>query len=361
MKVMILSGNTGGGHFSCAKTIKEEFALRGIPCEIYDALRFAPLPVAWIISNWHNIMYRFLPKINRKFYAYETGYLESRGISPLYELLFRIGARALAKKIKSENINTVICTHSFAAYMLTKAIKDHGTSVRSAYVATDYTREGIVKYTDLDYYFIPSELLADEFICENIPREKVIGSGIPVAKDFYAPRERKTDNGAGGKVLIAGGSAGCGPIKKLVFELAKTVPEDTQIAIVCGNNKSLYRSLKRNGKDPRIAAYGYVDNMAELMRDCDVFITKPGGISTTEAAASETPTILYDLVQGCESFNYDFFVRRGAACPSASIDEVVEKVSVLLESAGEREQLIANMSKIRIEDSAKKIVDCFIS
>lgn len=78
------------------------------------------------------------------------------------------------------------------------------------------------------------------------------------------------------------------------------------------------------------------------------------------SAASNTPTVLYDSVYGCESFNYDFFARQGAACPSITVNEAVEKVSTLLESAYEREKPIRNMSKIRIKESAVKIVDCFI-
>ena len=56
----------------------------------------------------------------------------------------------------------------------------------------------------------------------------------------------------------------------------------------------------------------------------------------------------------------NFFARQGAACPSITVNEAVEKVSTLLESAYEREKPIRNMSKIRIEESTVKIVDCFI-
>ena len=360
MNVIILSAQIGGGHHSCSKTLKDELASRGIPCEICDVLRLIFFPINWLVKNIELFTCRYFANVNRIFYAHMSEHMESHGVRLIYDILLRICARSLAKKIESKNIDTVVCTNYLAAYILTRAIQDHAVSVKSAFVATDYSREAIMKYTKLDCYFIPSELLADKYVRGNIPREKIVISGIPVAKDFYAEREQKTDVATGGQVLIAGGSAGLGPIKKLVFALAEALPEGARISVVCGRNKKLYRSINRKNKDPRIIAYGYVDNMAELMRGCDVYITKPGGISITEAAASKTPMVLYDSIYGWESNNFNFFVRNGAACPSRTVDEAAKKTAALLKSSGEREKLIGNLSKIRIEGSAEKIVDYLV-
>ena len=47
------------------------------------------------------------------------------------------------------------------------------------------------------------------------------------------------------------------------------------------------------------------------MHACRLFITKPGGLSTTEAAVSMTPTILMPPIPGCETYNIDFFRSHG--------------------------------------------------
>ena len=56
-----------------------------------------------------------------------------------------------------------------------------------------------------------------------------------------------------------------------------------KIVVVCGNNRELYDRLKkRYGR--QIIVVGHTDCMADYMRACDLYITKPGGLSSTEAA-----------------------------------------------------------------------------
>ena len=47
--------------------------------------------------------------------------------------------------------------------------------------------------------------------------------------------------------------------------------------------------------------------MAEYMRACDIFLTKPGGLSSTEAAVSGVPLILLSPIPGCETHNAAYF------------------------------------------------------
>lgn len=47
--------------------------------------------------------------------------------------------------------------------------------------------------------------------------------------------------------------------------------------------------------------------MAEYMRACDIFLTKPGGLSSTEAAVSGVPLILLSPIPGCETHNAAWF------------------------------------------------------
>ncbi|MFR7461994.1 MAG: hypothetical protein ACLUW8_14630 [Subdoligranulum sp.] len=43
------------------------------------------------------------------------------------------------------------------------------------------------------------------------------------------------------------------------------------------------------------------------MQASDLFLTKPGGLSTSEAMAAELPMVLIDAVAGCETHNLNFF------------------------------------------------------
>ena len=55
--------------------------------------------------------------------------------------------------------------------------------------------------------------------------------------------------------------------------------------MVCGNNAKLQTVLKAEfGRFDNIHLLGFTDRMSLLMDACDVLFTKPGGLSSTEAA-----------------------------------------------------------------------------
>ena len=51
--------------------------------------------------------------------------------------------------------------------------------------------------------------------------------------------------------------------------------------------------------------------MALYMKACNVFITKPGGLSSTEAVVAGIPLIHMSPIPGCESINMRRFVKYG--------------------------------------------------
>ena len=61
MKLLILSCNTGEGHNSVAKALKEQFDADRVECQIMDTLSFGFKGQSYIISNGHVFVYRHLP------------------------------------------------------------------------------------------------------------------------------------------------------------------------------------------------------------------------------------------------------------------------------------------------------------
>ena len=49
------------------------------------------------------------------------------------------------------------------------------------------------------------------------------------------------------------------------------------------------------------------------MKASDIYFTKPGGLSITEAAVSNIPIVLLPPIPGCENLNRDFFCQNGMA------------------------------------------------
>lgn len=53
--------------------------------------------------------------------------------------------------------------------------------------------------------------------------------------------------------------------------------------------------------------------MSLLMDSADLYLTKPGGLSISEASAKKLPMVFLNAVAGCESYNLHFFLERGVA------------------------------------------------
>ena len=63
MRLLILSCNTGEGHNSAARALKECFEKQGHICEIKDALAFWSPEKSKLISKGHIFIYRKMPKL----------------------------------------------------------------------------------------------------------------------------------------------------------------------------------------------------------------------------------------------------------------------------------------------------------
>ena len=61
MRVLILSCNTGEGHNSAARAVKEQFDNAKTVCEIADALAFLSPKASTFICKWHVRLYKKAP------------------------------------------------------------------------------------------------------------------------------------------------------------------------------------------------------------------------------------------------------------------------------------------------------------
>ena len=320
MRVLILSCNTGGGHNACAGAIKEVFDAEGETCVIADALRFVSERISRTVAAGHIFLYRRLPWVFNAGYGFAERHPACFGKSSWLYGFFAGGCDGLRQAVADGGYDTVICTHPFAALMLTEAQQRYRMPVKTAFVATDYTCCPSVKESRLDRYFIPSIRLRSEFLCENIPEDRMIPSGIPIGQKFYstaemaAAKERLGIAPSQKHVVMACGSMGCGPMERLAACLAEDMGEDAVLTVVCGSNKGMQARLEKKcagRKNLRIC--GYVQDMAALLDGTDIYLTKAGGISVTEGATKKLPMVLIPAVAGCEDYNSAFYQRLGGA------------------------------------------------
>lgn len=361
-KVLILSCSTGQGHNSCAQAIKEYFEAQGVSCDFRDSFQFISERFARFMSWGHSFIYRYLPGLFRWGYSYSKNHpAVFHKKSGIYKLL-TAGAECMYQYLSDNQFDTVICTHVFSAIMLTHMLRKHPLPIQTAFVATDYTCHPGMDAVDLQQYFIPNAQLLEDFAACGIPKERMAATGIPVRREFL----EQTDKGKARLELNIGmesrhlvmmcGSMGCGPMARLLKQMAPILPKDAEISVICGTNKRLYAKLRyRYETNSKIHIIGYTNQVPLYMDSADLYLTKPGGVSITEAAAKNLPMAFVNAVAGCEQYNMDFFVNMGAAITAASPMTLAKDSLGLLCSQLTRRVMERALQKYHHQNSAKII------
>ena len=364
MRVLILSCNTGEGHNSCSAAIQECFEAQGVHCEVTDALRFISRGASALFAKAHVAMYRHFPALFRhgyKFLENHPGVFREK--APVHRFL-TVGARRLSRFISDGKFDAVICTHVLSALILTDVLRRDPLPVRTAFVATDYTCSPSMDRSALDRYFIPDASLASEFLVGGIRAEQLIPGGIPVRSEFYRCSDRETAGAAFGiprghrHMMMMCGSMGCGPIRQLTKLLSRLLTPQQHLSVLCGTNKRLFQQMKRRYADrANIHIYDYVPDISMLMDSVDLYLTKPGGLSTTEASVKCLPMVMVDAVAGCEAHNRRYFLNTGLGVTADRPKELAKLCAELLSDPERTRALRAAGERHRPAVAAERICE----
>ena len=339
MKVLILSCNTGEGHNSAARAIKQHLDSQNVECTVTDTLSLVGDTVSKKVSD----LYIYSTRTNLFKFLYMAGTAVSDMLdkmkSPVY-LWNKSYSETLLKYIQDKGFDIVICVHLFPAQAMTDLKTRGKTDIPSIFVMTDYTCIPFLDETKLDSYVIPHEHLIEEFAANGIPREKIYPFGIPVDDRFFlysskSEARKRTAQLFGWDVqlwnnwfLIMTGSMGYGNTQDIIDETIRQSLDGTEVIAVCGHNEEMLKRLEEENRYlPNIHPVGFTDQIPLLMDACDVVFTKPGGISSTEAMSKHIPMIHTKPIPGCETRNAEFFHYHGM---SYSCTDPVQQVKTAL-------------------------------
>lgn len=361
MHALILTCNTGEGHNATAAAIREEFERRGERCAVADALGFLSPEVSALVGRFHTGMYRNAPGLFRAGYGSAQQRPAALDRDSLIGRYLAKGADNLRRAVLQNGYDVLVCVHVFSALLVSETVRRHGLDAVTCVVATDYTCTPGTESCDLDLFFVPHEGVLEEYLQHGIPRERLVVSGIPVRRAFTLRTDIRHAKRTLGvplymrNVLLAGGSMGCGPIATLSEQLADTLPADTRLTVLCGTNEKLLDSLVRADR-PNVLPLGFTTDMPLWMDTADLLITKPGGLTITEAAAKRLPMLFVDTVGGCEAQNLALFARQGYAA-SATPEAAAETCFSLLWDPSPLQAMAGNLARDFAPDAAAILYD----
>lgn len=339
MKTIVLTCNTGQGHNSVSQAIEESFRLLGHSCDTVDALAFISDKASDLIGNWHSRIYRYFPNVFTAGYKLCETHPKFFEEGSVIRSFLVSGSKRLYKYISEGGYDCIICPHVFSALMITQLRRNHPEfRIKTGFIATDYAFYPVTEELDCDEYFIPDSALIESYVMGGIPGDKLrVVTGIPVRRSFYtrlpkAEAKEKLGISSGCRhIMMMFGSMGCGPMPKLIGELGKRLPWDVRLTVVCGTNEKLKKALDKSYQGSNnIKIEGYVKDISLLMDSCDLYLTKPGGLSTSEARIKRLPMVLMNTVSGCEQGNLEFFIEKGAAVASDTEEGIAELCAELI-------------------------------
>ncbi|MCX7922777.1 MAG: UDP-N-acetylglucosamine--LPS N-acetylglucosamine transferase [Clostridia bacterium] len=327
MDVLILSVSAGGGHLKAGEAIKEvvEYRHPGSRVTIIDTLKYVnPILDKLIVGSYLNTV-KNTPKIYGKLYEMsETG--DNLGdFSKTVNKLLSYKIKSLIDEYKP---SVVVCTHLFPLQMMSNLKRKNKVTVPTASIITDFVSHSMWIHDNIDAYVVAHNHIKYELIKKGIPQGSIYPYGIPVSSNFLCKNDKdkvRAEFGLDDKLtfLIMGGSLGFGEIRD-TFRALIDCKEDIQIIALTGKNTKLKRQLEKHSlnSNKTVKILSYTNRVADLMDVSDFLVTKPGGMTISEALVKQLPMFLISPIPGQEEGNAHFLLNNGAAARLFANDDI---------------------------------------
>ncbi|MNI57958.1 Processive diacylglycerol beta-glucosyltransferase [compost metagenome] len=230
-------------------------------------------------------------------------------------------------------------------------------------IITDFDLHGRWLHPEIHRYYVATDDLKQEMKALGIPEERIMASGIPIQPDFSHNQQIDTSlhhptfHNNKKTILLMAGAYG---VMQGNYDICErlTSSGQYQLIVVCGRNKELYRQLNHSfGNHSDVHIYGYIDDVAAVMTISDCMITKPGGITLSEAIECRLPLLLYRPVPGQELNNALYLQRKGVAAIAHNVDSLMEQINSMLYDETRFQDILQKIENLRKPKAAEVIVN----
>lgn len=367
MRVLLLSATTGGGHMRAAQALRDHIMSKDPDSvvEIYDTIQYVSPMLNKAVTNGYVYMATKTPRIF-------GGMYKSTDKNTPFNKSFEAALGGLRKKlqpgIESFRPDVVVTTHSFATEIAAALKVKENMHFPLVSILTDFAVHKTYINEGVDAYVLSSEEMVGQMIERGVHKDMLYPYGIPINGKFLtkidraqAFAEEQLDPDLPTLLLMAG-SFGVTDVLKVYHKIVKS-EADFQIIAITGKNEKLYEtfekylskidlnntlyelsemypsmkqqkenyrnSRKRKPSKPTRLLY-YTDNVEKYMQMSDLIVTKPGGLTVTEAIATGLPMAIFKAIPGQEVQNADFLVRNGMAVKINKDNTCTETITELL-------------------------------
>ncbi len=414
MNILILSASTGGGHNRASNALKSYIKSQDSDCkvDIIDTLGYCSSILNKTVTKGYKVLAKNAPELYGSFY--KTADKDSP-ISDLVDTLIAQFGKKLLPLIEEKKPDVVVTCHPFASSMMSVLKATYNIDVPVVSIITDFMPHKTYVGDHIDAYVTASEDTADNLSEKyKVDRSRVYPLGMPIFDSFYHKDENRAketlqrldfdENKP--TVLIMAGSFGVTDILK-IYENLVEIDLDYQIIVITGKNKRLYEAfeklLNRDVKEFETHDYSqllsglsnaniakiifehseqlrqefntklvktfrrstdktkptklfyFVDNVEDYMHVCDLIITKPGGLTTSESLACSLPMAVFKAIPGQEAQNADFLADKHAAIVLDKGAKGAKQIEDLLSHPDTLKQMKENCKSCAQVNSSERI------
>jgi processive 1,2-diacylglycerol beta-glucosyltransferase len=354
-RVLILSAGVGSGHNSAAEALQRACALRSDieDVRVVDVLAQSNVLYRDLLGKGYFAMVESVPWLVDWGYDISDRPFGRRG--PL-DPWTRANASPTIAEIKQFKPTTIVCTHFLPAQLVASLLLRGTIDSKTAVVTTDYDFQGLWLTSAFHGLFVAREEGRAQLTALGVPADRVTVTGIPITAPTAPAAARDPLNPP--MLLISAGASG-GDYAVAVVRQTMHMASRFAATVVCGRNDELRQQIKTIVKPvaDQYRVLGYTEDMPQLLRDADLFVGKPGGLSASECMAAGLPMVLVNPIPGQEVRNGDYLMEQGAAIRCNTPSTIGWKIDQVLAEPGRLQLMQAAAQRIGRPDAAIDVLN----
>jgi processive 1,2-diacylglycerol beta-glucosyltransferase len=366
-RVLVLSTSAGSGHLRAADAIEKALRMRGLASEVQnlDVLKYTNK----VFRNLYSKAYIELVNKAPEVLGWLYDHLNVPGRSEHLRLAFdRLNTVPFIKVLNTYQPNVAICTHFLPSETISSLNEDKHMNIINAVVVTDLDVHAMWLCRHCEHYFVSLDETKVHLVNLGVPESAVTVSGIPIDPVFAEPKDSRAMRRKHGLdesrflILVSTGGFGVGPIEHIIQALA-ALARPAQVVVVCGRNEELQAQLSSvvqrfsSAQGVQFHLLGYTTEMDELMAAADLFVGKPGGLTTSEALAKGLPMLVINPIPGQEERNSDHLLEEGIALRCNNLPALAYKINRLIDEPGKLMLMHANALALAKPQAAFTIIE----
>ena len=365
-KILITYASYGSGHKSVAEYVEDYFKEhdKNFEIKVIDVMDYKNV-FGKINQKMFDLSFKFKTSVSNTI-GYEI--TDNKIITAPYKEVVKF---LLKSKLKDDileyNPDILISTHFFGSITMGIINQKYGTKTKIITILTDYASHSmwLKNHKNETAFIVSNDIVKDELIKYGIPEYKIHPYGIPLSSKFKNIEESKTKiklkynihNNNLILLFFGGGSLGSsfsyGYFKQL---LKLNLP--INVIFVSGKNTKLKEKCENfvaENNIQNVKILGFTKDISNLLNIADAVITKPGGLSVTEALEMKTPMILIPGNGGQEIHNAKFITKNKFGIRTLNPYQFAKKVDKLIKNPKYINDMYKNLKNYEENKSIEKL------